>query len=467
MLFSSPVFFLFFGLYLLLHLLLPLRWRLALIIVGSAVFYGYWNPYYAAIPFAFIFVAYHGSIWMMAAAPGRPRRRRLAVVIATLLAPLLVVKYTGFVYNDVLGPLMALGGRVEPWPLPLGISFVTFTLIAYVVEIYQGRYRLERNRTMLAGLVLFFPHLIAGPILRPGELLPQLHHPKPGIGAHAVLGGAIFTLGFVKKVIFADSFAESVERVFAAGAAAGLTAADYLLGIYGFALQIYCDFSGYTDMAIGAAMILGVTLPTNFQRPYTSASIVEFWTRWHMTLSRWLRDYLYIPLGGNRRGYRRQMLNLVVTMALGGLWHGAHWTFVLWGLAHGFGIGFVHALRRCRPLQVLSRLPRPLLVLSTFHFVAASWILFRAPDLATAARVGRGPFVAPWDDVAAFASGNAFVLGLLAVFLVMHRWDDHQTVRRMVEKAPKAVVFPVLAIAWILAIALSQGSSAKFIYFDF
>jgi len=467
MLFSSPAFFVFFGLYFLLHLLLPLRYRLALIIFGSAVFYGYWNPWYVWIPFAFIFIAYQGATWMMRVPEGAPRRRRMVAVIAIVLAPLLLVKYTGFVYNDVLGPLLAFGGRIDAWPLPLGISFITFTLIAYVADVYTGRYQLERNPAMLSGLVLFFPHLIAGPILRPAELLPQLHQPRPGMPPLAFFAVALFTWGLVKKLVFADSVAESVDRVFAPDAGAAITAAEYLLAIYGFALQIFCDFSGYTDMALGTALLLGVKLPVNFRRPYSSDSIVAFWRRWHITLSRWLRDYLYIPLGGNRLGYPRQVFNLFVTMALGGLWHGANWTFVLWGVAHGIGIGFVHTLRRVPALRGLSRMPRPVLVLLTFHFVAALWILFRAPDIGTAWRVARGPFVAPWGDLAAFVTTNAFVLGLLAVFFVVHRWDNYQTIRLAVGRLPAAVLMPVIAIAWVLAIAVSQGSSAKFIYFDF
>ena len=467
MLFSSPAFFIFFAIYLLLHIFVPLRWRLTLVIAGSAFFYAYWNPWFAWIPFAFIALAFYGTLWMMAGEEGAPRRRRLALLIALLLLPLGVVKYAGFIYNDVLSPILATAHAWRvPWSLPLGISFITFTLIAYALDVHAGRYRLERNVTMLSGLVLFFSHLIAGPILRPAELLPQLHHPKRGMGPLAGLGLAIFTVGLVKKLVFADSFADVVERAFAPGAA-GLTSADYLLGIYGFALQIYCDFSGYTDMAIGAALALAVKLPSNFERPYTSTSVIEFWRRWHITLSRWLRDYLYIPLGGNRGGFGRQVFNLLVTMTLGGLWHGANWTFMLWGAAHGAGIAFVHALRRAPALRWITRMPGWLAVLLTFHFVTALWILFRAPDLATAARVAAGPFVAPPADLAAFAGVNAFVLGLLAVFLATHRWDSHEAIGRVVKGVPKAALIPALVFAWLMAIVISHGSSGKFIYFDF
>jgi alginate O-acetyltransferase complex protein AlgI len=467
MLFSSPPYLVFFAAYFLLHVLVPVRLRIALVIAGSTIFYAYWNPYYAWLPFFLIAIAYGGSTWTMAAPAGPARRSRLVVAVAVLLLPLAAVKYTAFVANEVLHPLLGMPPPVAPWPLPLGISFVTFTLIAYVVDVYRGRYPLERNVAMLAGLVLFFPHLIAGPILRPAELLPQLQEPKPALPAPWALGLSIFTLGLVKKLVFADSFAEVVQRAFDPAGGPGLSSPDYLLAIYGFALQIYCDFSGYTDMAIGSALLLGIRLPRNFDRPYAAASIVEFWRRWHITLSRWLRDYLYIPLGGNRRGYPRQVLNLLVTMALGGLWHGAHWTFVAWGVAHGAALAVVHTLRRVRPLRPITRMPRWLGVLVTFHVVAALWILFRAPDAATALRVARGPFVAPAGDVGAFAAANAFPLVLLAVFFALHRWDYHATARWAARRVPAAVLWPVLALGWLLAIAISQGSSAKFIYFDF
>lgn len=466
MLFSSPAFFLFFCAYLLLHVLLPLRMRLALIVVGSSVFYGYWNPYYIWLPFALMLIAYRGAIFVMDSTGVIDRKRRLFLVVVALLAPLLAVKYTNFLYQDVLGLLTGQHERLVDWQLPLGISFITFTLIAYVVDVYSGRYRLERSAGMLAGLVLFFPHLIAGPILRPAELLPQLHRPKRRLGVRAVFGVAIFSIGLLKKLVFADSLSEVVEHVFQAGAV-GLTKTEYLLGIYAFSVQIYCDFSGYTDMAIGTAIVLGVKLPTNFQRPYAAASVVDFWTRWHITLSKWLRDYLYIPLGGNRHGYGRQTWNLNITMALGGLWHGASWNFVLWGLAHGAGISFVHAVRRFSFLRWIGSLPRPVKILVTFHFVTASWILFRSPTLSTAWRVAAGPIVAPTGDTSAFALQYAFPITLIGVFLATHRWDDHQSVRLFTQRAPRALFWPVVLLIWILAITVSSGSSAKFIYFDF
>jgi alginate O-acetyltransferase complex protein AlgI len=468
MLFSSPPFFLFFAVYLLFHVLLPTRHRLALVIVGSTLFYGFWNPYYIWIPHALMLIAYLGAIWMEAARGTDGYRRRAAGVIVILLLPLAAVKYANFIYSDVLGPLFGFHGRVSDLSLPLGISFITFTMIAYVVDVFRGHYPVERNIARLAGLILFFPHLIAGPILRPRDLLPQLAHPRPArrqLGLRLVYGIAIFSLGLLKKLVFADPVSESVDAVF--NAASGHTAPQYLLAIYGFALQIYCDFSGYTDMAIGTAIIIGVKLPQNFRNPYMSASIVEFWRRWHISLSNWLRDYLYIPLGGSRAGRGRQAANVFITMTLGGLWHGANWTFVIWGMFHGLGIGFTHLIRRVGLSSLVVAIPRWVKVLSTFHFVLVGWILFRAPDMATVWRVMTGPFVAPTGDLSAFVATHIFPLLLLTIFLLTHRWDHHRAVRRLVGRIPGAIFWPAVALVWILAITVSAGSSAKFIYFDF
>lgn len=466
MLFSSPIFLFFFAVYFALHVLLPLRFRLPLIIVGSSIFYGYWNPVYLWVPFLTLLIAYKGAIWIMARGEGAGRRYALTIVIFLLLLPLGIVKYTGFVYSDVIGPVLGFQGHAGQWALPLGISFITFTLIAYVVDVYCGRYHLERNPMMLGGLVLFFPHLIAGPVLRPAELLPQLHHQGRRFRTHIVFGFTIFTFGLLKKLAFADPLSDYVDRVYAQGAL-NFSAMDYLLAIYAFSLQIYCDFSGYTDMAIGIALTLGVRLPKNFERPYAATSVVDFWTRWHVTLSRWLRDYLYIPLGGSRHGHSTQIRNLFVTMGLGGLWHGASWNFVLWGLAHGAGISFVHTLSRFALLRPLLRAPRWLKILVTFHFVTAAWILFRAKDMQTAARIVSGPFIQPWSGVEDWLLQNTYPLAMLVIFFILHGYDSHQTIRKITQKLPPTALWPVIGLIWILCIALSQGSSAKFIYFDF
>jgi alginate O-acetyltransferase complex protein AlgI len=470
MLFSSPQFFLFFAVYFVFHLLVPLRWRLLVIIVGSTIFYGYWNPFYIWIPHALMLAAYVGARWVESARGTPQHFTRLAIVVAILLIPLAIVKYANFAYSDVLGPIMGWSGRLWEVALPLGISFITFTMISYVVDVYRGLYPIEMKLGRLAGLVLFFPHLIAGPILRPHDLLPQLARPRSAwrrLGVRLVFGLAIFSIGLLKKLVFADPVAGYVDAVYNAEAGAMLTAPQYWLAIYGFSLQIYCDFSGYTDMAIGLAIILGMRLPTNFMHPYTSASVAEFWRRWHITLSTWLRDYLYIPLGGNRASRGRRIANVMITMGLGGLWHGANWTFVIWGLLHGMAISFAHLFRRPVEREGGRTVPRWLLVVITFHFVTLCWIPFRAPNLETAGRVLHGAFLAPLGNLGVFAASHVFPLLLLALFLLTHRWDSHRSIRRAVHVLPQPVFWPMVVLVWVLAITVSAGSSAKFIYFDF
>jgi alginate O-acetyltransferase complex protein AlgI len=477
LLFSEVPFYVFFVLYFAIHLATPPRARLALIVVGSTIFYGWWSVTkfdgwwkWASIflPHALMLLAWAGALWMNRAATAEGRRARMIAVVAALLAPLAVVKYADFLFRELVTPVFGLSGTIVGLSLPLGISFVTFTLIAYVVDVWRGLYKVEPRLGLLAGLVTYFPHLIAGPILRPHELMPQLERPHRftrALKARVVFGLAIFSVGLVKKVVFADQVSEVVDKVYAVGATPTLV--EYWLALYGFALQIYCDFSGYTDMAIGAALIIGVRLPTNFRSPYAAASIVDFWRRWHITLSNWLRDYLYIPLGGNRFGRGRQLLNLVITMALGGLWHGANWTFVVWGLLHGGAIALTHALRWSGGAGALARIPTWVKVLVTFHFVALVWIPFRAPDMATVGRVLRGLFEAPAGEVAAQLALYGFPVALLVAFFLTHRFDSHRNVRRAVVRLPRTVLWPLLGLMWLLAITISQGSSAKFIYFDF
>jgi alginate O-acetyltransferase complex protein AlgI len=251
-----------------------------------------------------------------------------------------------------------------------------------------------------------------------------------------------------------------VDPVFAQGATP--SAFEYIVAIYGFSAQIYCDFSGYTDMAIGLAYILRIRLPTNFLRPYKATSIIDFWRRWHVTLSHWLRDYLYIPLGGSRSGPARRNTNLLATMAIGGFWHGANWTFLVWGLLHGCALVIVHGFR-----TLGIRPPQWVAVIVTFQFVTLTWVFFRAPDLTSALRVLEGPFVASWESLSADLQANAFALTLLGLFLLTHRFDRHALVRFALSRISLAITVPFLVFLWTVALTLSQGSSAKFIYFDF
>jgi len=455
MLFSSTPFFLFFAAYLIFHFLVPVRHRLPLVIAGSSVFYAYWKPAYVVLPYALVLLTHGLTLWMHGASDPKTRKTRTALGVFLILLPLLFFKYTNF-----LAAVLGLSpGKLVDLPLPLGISFVTFTLIAYLVEAYRGSFPAERSPVSLMGSVLFFPHLIAGPIVRPWQLIPQFRHPSPARLGRFRLGAMFFVWGLVKKVVFADPLAGAVETLFSAKVP--LTGWHYLLGIYGFSAQIYCDFSGYSDMALGLAYALGMRLPFNFNQPYAAASLVDFWHRWHITLSTWLRDYLYIPLGGNRGGQLRQHRNLFLTMLLGGLWHGANLTFLIWGAIHGVALSLNHCLRS------KVRLPRAVGWLLTFHVVTFAWIFFRAPDLATAMRVLTGAFSAPWEGPGPFASKHLYPILLLAAFGVMHLVDSAAWLRWMTWKLPRRVLWTAILMGLLICLALGAGSSAEFIYFEF
>ncbi len=463
MLFGSAVFFAFFAVYYLLHRIVPAAGRVYLIIAGSTFFYAWWKVELVWLPYLLTAIAFLGALWMGNAATPAARKYRLAAVLVLLFLPLAVFKYANFLYQDVLGALFFVWqDRLVDLSLPLGVSFITFTLTAYVVDCYRGHFQARRKASTLLAHVLFFPHLIAGPILRPAELIPQLEQPRTKRKIAYAAAIAIFTIGLVKKLVFADQLAESVDAAY--GATGPLSAPQALLAIYGFSAQIYCDFSGYTDMAIGLALLLGIRLPTNFHQPYTAVNLMDFWRRWHITLSLWLRDYLYIPLGGNRSGLAKQVRNLMITMLLGGLWHGANWTFVLWGGLHGLGISALHLLKRFRMAPLL---PRWLGIIVTFHFVTVAWAFFRAGSPGQAIEMLAAPFVGNWDRLDGFMAAASFPLLLLAVLCLLHPLDDHRRIKRAARRLRPEILWPVMLFLWIMAITVSQGSSAKFVYFDF
>jgi alginate O-acetyltransferase complex protein AlgI len=310
-------------------------------------------------------------------------KRKIVFVLGILLSLglLIVFKYGNFLLGQLGVLFSGKNWSMVDLFLPLGISFYTFELISYLTDVYRKQFKPVNNLLDFVFYISFFPHLVAGPIVRPHELFPQIRsklsftHEESGRGMFLIIGG------LVKKSIISDYIGVNfVDRIFENPTL--YSATENLLGVYGYTLQIYCDFSGYTDMAMGIALLMGFHLPNNFNRPYLSHSITDFWRRWHISLSSWLRDYLYIPLGGNRKGKFRQYLNLIITMFLGGLWHGASWKFAGWGLLHG---GALAIDKLFEPLK--SRLKfrnhwfyRFLSVAFTFHFVAFCWIFFRATD---------------------------------------------------------------------------------------
>lgn len=382
------------------------RYAAAWLALASLFFYGYWNPAYVGLLLGSIVCNYAFGMWIAKAGfktqdseknrkpqTTNPKLLLITAIVANL-ALLGYYKYANFFIGN-LNPLLGTDWNVANIILPLGISFFTFTQIAFLVDTYQGRVR-EYNFIHYLLFVTYFPHLIAGPVLHHKEMMPQFakastyhfHYENISVGL------TIFLIGLFKKVVLADGMAYYVPGIFdAPTAGVHLTFIEAWGGALCYTLQLYFDFSGYSDMAIGLSRMFGVTLPLNFHSPYKAVNIIEFWRHWHMTLSRFLRDYLYIPLGGNRHGTARRYLNLMTTMLLGGLWHGAGWTFVIWGGLHGVYLVFNHgwhALRRAlgqNPAEPLSRPIHALSALLTFAAVTLAWVFFRASDLHTATTI--------------------------------------------------------------------------------
>jgi len=366
---------------------------------ASLFFYGWWNPAYVGLLLSSMLLNYFCGMRLarsVAARRHQHARALLIAAIATNLALLAYYKYANFfvaTVNVVAGTHFWLGSIV----LPLGISFFTFTQIAFLVDAYRGEVK-EYRFIHYALFVTYFPHLIAGPILHHKEMMPQFEQPatyRPR-AENLWVGGGIFAIGLFKKVLLADGIAPYANETFKAAAAGA--APDFLNawgGVLAYTFQLYFDFSGYSDMAIGAALLFNIRLPLNFFSPYKAASIIEFWRRWHMTLSRFLRDYLYFALGGNRMGPTRRYLNLLTTMLLGGLWHGAGWTFVIWGGLHGLYLVVNHCWRWLRARSQLSRLSSSRLSRGcswgiTFLAVVVGWVFFRAGSLHAALLVLKG-----------------------------------------------------------------------------
>lgn len=409
MLFPTTDFAIFFAVvYTVQWLLAPYAgpWK-AFLVVASYFFYAWWDWRFIFLLAASTFIAWSGGR-LIHAAEGTRRRATLWVTLGLLLGLLAWFKYYGFVAVNLDNLTHALGlGRPIPLlvvTLPVGISFFTFMAISYVVDIHRGVLQPARGIDVTVFLS-FFPHLVAGPIVRGTELLPQIRRRRDPENVHYVEASWLIMAGLAKKVVL-SSFLSTyvVDPVFADPHQH--SALEVLFAVWGYAVQIYADFSGYTDIAIGLALLLGFRFPVNFRRPYTAVDLQDFWRRWHITLSFWLRDYLYIPLGGNRGTEWRVSVNILVTMLLGGLWHGASWTFVFWGAYHGVGQILGRRRRAARVARGEPALPTGRWRVAwarfvTFQVVSLGWLFFRADTVGTAmAMLGRlvtGWGASPWS----------------------------------------------------------------------
>ncbi len=438
-----------------------------LLLGASYIFYGAWDIRFLALMWLTTLVDFAVGRRLERLDDDRARRRTLVISLVVNLGVLATFKYFGFFADSLVALADGVGLHLsEPTLtvlLPIGISFYTFHGISYTVDVYRREIRAEHHLPTFAVFVAYFPQLVAGPIGRAQVQLPQFSRDRAAPDADRVRSAlSLILLGLVKKVVIADGLAPLVTQVFSASSTA--PAPTLVLGAYGFALQIYGDFSGYSDIARGSSRLFGIELLENFRQPYLSSDVAEFWRRWHISLSTWLRDYLYIPLGGNRRGARRTSVNLMITMALGGLWHGASWTFVAWGVLHGAFL-VVHHARPARAGVRLSRGRRLLSVLVTFHLVVAAWVFFRAEDLADALRylggiatLRGGPIY--WSLAAQLAISASLAL---AVDLLQRRSGREDFASRWVVPARGALA----GAAAFAIVVFSGGPGAPFIYFQF
>ena len=494
MIFNSYTFVLFFGLVLLLHYL-PLSWKTKKVnlLLASYLFYAAWNP-------PFILLLWLSTVvdFGMARALNReenPSKRKLWLVVSLVvnLGMLGFFKYGGFLLETFTAMASWVGIAYQaPKPdiiLPVGISFYTFVTLSYTLDVYRRRVAPVRSFLDFALYVTFFPHLVAGPIVRPDELLPQFDRPHQATKAQFTWGLFLLTLGLFLKVGLADGMlSDTADAVF--GVPFPLHPLDAWTGVFAFSAQIFCDFAGYSTCAVGVALCLGFTLPDNFRYPYAAVGFSDFWRRWHITLSTWLRDYLYIPLGGNRNGQGRTYLNLLITMLLGGLWHGAAWTYVVWGALHGLYLALERLLKDRFLNEKPARVPaaggpvihkaalvpgfaisphaaRFGLALLTFLVVTITWVFFRAPDFGKAMMILLAMFGVIPVKIPVLATAAMLKVGLVtAGMLGFHWYMRDQSVMKVASRLPAWALGLVWAFM-LIVLVLTQKSSNSFIYFQF
>ncbi len=475
MLFNSLEFLIFFPVVLAIYYLLSSRAQNAWLLIASYVFYGWWDWRFLGLILISTVVDYFVGLRMASREDAAGRKRLLLISIFTNLGILGLFKYYGFFVQSAVAVLESVGIQAHVTTLqiilPVGISFYTFQTMSYSFDIYRKRIEPTHNFLNFALFVAYFPQLVAGPIERAHHLLPKLEAVRRIKWLDLAVGFELILLGLFKKVAVADTLGPIVDARFADPSLS--SGADLLITTYLFAFQIYGDFSGYSDIARGVSRFFGVDLIRNFNQPYLSQSITEFWRRWHISLSNWLRDYLYIPLGGNRKGTRRTYANLMTTMLLGGLWHGANWTFVIWGGLHGLYLAVHKALLRGRRV-VGAETPRfgvmfVVRVLVTFNLVCLTWVFFRAADFATAIDIVMR--ILSWEarspDMEGIVIGER--IGLLVGTMILLDWlqarrGDHAVMVRW-HWVPRA-----LGYAALILLTLTIGNltdEVPFIYFQF
>lgn len=469
MLFNTIECFIFVFIVLITYWSIPKKYQNILLLVASYVFYGWWDYRFCSLLLISTIVDYSCGIGLSKSDNLIHRKLILTVSLLVNLGLLCFFKYFNFFVDSAENLLHTIGMNAD-YPtlkivMPVGISFYTFQTLSYTIDTYFGKQKPTKNLINFAVFVAYFPQLVAGPIERSRRLLPQIENTKKISQQQLKEGIELIIIGLVKKVVIADVVASHVTSIFSNPSIFSST--ELLLGIYLFSIQIYCDFSGYSSIARGISKLLGIELVQNFWHPYFSASFKEFWQRWHISLSQWLRDYVYIPLGGNRKGECRTYLNLLFTMLIGGLWHGANWTFVFWGFLHATYLIIERILNKLlHPVSIdhSNIILKFLKGIVIFHLVAFAWIFFRAPSLHAACKYISGFFVG--SNVFNLGLTTTVVFAIVTMLLVdlPQRFYNSQLCISKFHPVFRGITY---AITTVLIILTWDRDYTPFIYFQF
>jgi len=489
MLFNSFQFLLFFPIVTVIYFLLPFKYRWLHLLIASCIFYAAFIPVYLLILFLTIIVDYIAGI-LIASAEGRKRKSFLILSIVVNVGILCVFKYYNFFIENINEFIHQSGIVTHDLPylniiLPIGLSFHTFQAMSYTIEVYRGNQKPERHFGIYALYVMFYPQLVAGPIERPQNLLHQFHEKKIFDYNSVVSGLRLMMWGLFKKVVIADRLALFTDPVFS-------NPHEYqplilVTATFFFAFQIFCDFSGYSDMAIGAARVMGFKLMKNFDKPYQSKSISEFWSRWHISLSTWFKDYLYISLGGNRVSIPRWYFNLFFVFLVSGFWHGANWTFIVWGALHGFYLVFAIVSKKYREkfsrrtrIEKIAWLNCSLQVIATFILVLLAWVFFRANSVKDAIYILQ-KFPIAFGDFFLLLRGQNVIgtnlpvdlitIGfsfLLIIFMeTFHYFGTKRNIVHLFDKQPSSLRWAAYYVVILMILFFGVFESRQFIYFQF
>lgn len=477
MLFNSITFAVFLPLVFVIYWCLPHKYRWVLLLGASYYFYMSWNVKYIFLILFTTAISYGAGLLL--GKENREKWRKIIVALTLIICfgVLFCFKYFNFFSNSIVTVFEQFAITLHPVTLnvllPVGISFYTFQTLSYVIDVYRGTVKPERHFGIYATFISFFPQLVAGPIERTENLLPQIRSEKIFNYKKATYGLKLMAWGFFKKLAIADVIAVYVDTVYETLPTA--TGGDLLLAVFFFTIQIYCDFSGYSDIAIGTSKLMGIDLMVNFKSPYFATSVKEFWSRWHISLSTWFKDYLYIPLGGNRCSKIRHYFNLVITFLCSGLWHGANWTFIVWGGMHGLIQVLENIVKKGNYKKVSSAWKKVLSGMVVFAFCNLAWVFFRAETVADACYVIKNIFVGMTDPSTYFVNTIGLLKGELLVILlsigllgVYDYFSLKTDVIQWISKRNIVIRWCVyIVLIWIIIFRVPVTSGSEFIYFQF